>query len=92
MAADLKLIAIPELTYIAEINGEPAAFAVALPNINELIREFKGKLARSSSASCSGGSRSKAEDRPLGAARHRQEVSRAAQVRGSEHLPLLQTE
>jgi len=44
MAADLKLIAIPELSYIAEINGEPAAFAVALPNINELIREFKGKL------------------------------------------------
>ena len=44
MAADLKLIAIPELTYIAEINGEAAAFAVALPNINELIREFKGKL------------------------------------------------
>ncbi|MEO6599601.1 MAG: hypothetical protein ABIQ16_06990, partial [Polyangiaceae bacterium] len=44
LAADLKLIAIPELSYIAEINGEPAAFAVALPNINELIREFKGKL------------------------------------------------
>lgn len=44
LAADLKLIAIPELTYIAEINGEPAAFAVALPNINELIKTFKGKL------------------------------------------------
>ena len=44
LAADLKLIAIPELTYIAEINGEPAAFAIALPNINELIRDMKGKL------------------------------------------------
>lgn len=44
MAADLKLIAIPELTYIAEIDGEPAAVAVALPNINELIKDMKGKL------------------------------------------------
>lgn len=44
MAADLKLIAIPELTYIASIDGEPAAVAVALPNINELIKDMKGKL------------------------------------------------
>jgi hypothetical protein len=44
LAADLKLIAIPELTYIAEIDGEPAAFAIALPNVNELIKDMKGKL------------------------------------------------
>ncbi len=44
MAADLKPILIPELTYIAEINGEPAAVALALPNINELIQDFHGKL------------------------------------------------
>jgi len=44
LAADLKLIAIPELTYIASIDGEPAAVAVALPNINELIKDMKGKL------------------------------------------------
>lgn len=44
LAEDLRLIAIPELTYIAEIEGEPAAVAVALPNINELIYDFKGKL------------------------------------------------
>jgi hypothetical protein len=44
LAADLKLIAIPELTYIAEIDGQPAAFAIALPNINELIKDMKGKL------------------------------------------------
>ncbi|MEP7051630.1 MAG: hypothetical protein ABJB12_14810 [Pseudomonadota bacterium] len=43
-AADLKLIAIPELTYIAEIDGEPAAVALALPNVNELIKDMKGKL------------------------------------------------
>ena len=44
MAEDMRLIGIPELTYITEIDGEPAAVAVALPNVNELIRDFKGKL------------------------------------------------
>src|SRR5204863_633739 len=44
MAEDLRLIGIPELTYITEIDGEPAAVAVALPNVNELIRDFGGKL------------------------------------------------
>jgi hypothetical protein len=44
MAEDMRLIGIPELTYITEIDGEPAAVAVALPNLNELIRDFKGKL------------------------------------------------
>lgn len=45
MASDLKPILIPELTYIAEIDGEPAAVALALPNINELIHDFGGKLS-----------------------------------------------
>ena len=44
MAEDMRLIGIPELTYITEIDGEPAAVAVALPNLNELIRDFNGKL------------------------------------------------
>jgi hypothetical protein len=44
MAADLKLIAMPELSYITEIDGEPAAVALALPNLNELIADLKGKL------------------------------------------------
>jgi hypothetical protein len=44
MAADLKLIAFPELSYITEIDGEPAAVALALPNLNELIKDLGGKL------------------------------------------------
>jgi hypothetical protein len=44
MAEELKLIVIPELSYIAEIDGEPAAVALALPNLNELIRDLDGKL------------------------------------------------
>lgn len=45
MAADLKLILVPELTFIVSINGEPAAVALALPNINDLVRDFDGKLS-----------------------------------------------
>jgi hypothetical protein len=44
MASDLKLIAFPELSYITEIDGEPAAVALALPNLNELIQDMNGKL------------------------------------------------
>jgi hypothetical protein len=45
MAADLKLILVPELTFLVSIDGEPAAVALALPNINELIGDFDGKLS-----------------------------------------------
>jgi hypothetical protein len=44
MGEDLKMIAIPALSYITEIDGEPGAVAVALPNLNELIRDMNGKL------------------------------------------------
>jgi hypothetical protein len=44
MGEDLKMIAIPELSLITEVDGEPAAVAIALPNINELIRDMNGKL------------------------------------------------
>ena len=44
MASELKPILIPELTYIADSDGEPAAVALALPNINELIGDLHGKL------------------------------------------------
>jgi len=44
MAADMKMILIPDLALIAEIDGEPAAVSIALPNINELIRDLDGKL------------------------------------------------
>ncbi len=44
MAADFKLILEPELTRIVTIDGEPAAVAVALPNLNELVRDLDGRL------------------------------------------------
>jgi hypothetical protein len=44
MAADFKLLLMPDLTVICSIDGEPAAVALAIPNLNELVRDFDGKL------------------------------------------------
>jgi len=44
LAADLKLLLVPELTRLVSIDGEPAAFAIVLPNINEALRDMQGKL------------------------------------------------
>lgn len=44
MAADLKMILVPEITTLVLIDGEPAAVAIALPNVNELIGDLHGKL------------------------------------------------
>ncbi len=44
LASDMKLIAIPDLTQIVEIDGEAMAVAVALPNLNEALVGLDGKL------------------------------------------------
>jgi hypothetical protein len=44
LAQDFKLFVPPELTRLVFIDGEPAAVAMALPNINELIADLHGKL------------------------------------------------
>jgi hypothetical protein len=44
MAQDFKLILIPDITRIVYIDGEAAAVAVAIPNLNELVRDLDGKL------------------------------------------------
>ncbi len=44
MAADFKLFLVPEITVLVEIEGKPAAVAIALPNVNELIGDLHGKL------------------------------------------------
>ena len=40
----MRFIADSSLIRIAEIDGEPAAFIVVLPNVNEAIRDLNGKL------------------------------------------------
>jgi hypothetical protein len=44
MAADFKLLLMPEITRLVSIDGEPAAIALALPNLNEMTADFGGKL------------------------------------------------
>jgi hypothetical protein len=46
MAKDMKLILAPEITRLAFIDGEPAAVALAVPNLNEVIRDFGGHTVR----------------------------------------------
>jgi hypothetical protein len=43
-AKQMKMIIAPEITAIAEIDGKPAGFMVALPNINETIKDLNGRL------------------------------------------------
>jgi hypothetical protein len=44
MASDFKLLLVPEITCIVSIDGEPAAVALAIPNLNEMIADADGKL------------------------------------------------
>lgn len=46
IANEYKLFIDPRLTYVAEVDGKPAAILFAIPDINELIRDFKGELMR----------------------------------------------
>jgi hypothetical protein len=44
LGKDLKMLVADDLIAIAELDGEPAAFGVVLPNINEIIRDLNGRL------------------------------------------------
>ena len=44
LGKNLKLLAEEELVKIAEIDGQPVAFIVVLPNLNEVIRDLDGRL------------------------------------------------
>lgn len=44
LAKSLKLLLDPRLVRIVELNGEPVGFIVALPNLNEAIRDLGGRL------------------------------------------------
>ena len=44
MANQLKPLIVPDLVWFVEMDGEPAAFLVCLPNINEAIADLNGRL------------------------------------------------
>jgi hypothetical protein len=44
LGSSLKLFIPPDFVQIAEVEGEPAAMIVAVPNLNEVIRDLDGRL------------------------------------------------
>ncbi len=44
MAREFKLLLDPRVAFVAEIDGEPAAMALSLPNLNEAIADLEGAL------------------------------------------------
>jgi hypothetical protein len=46
MASEYKNFVDPEIALVAEVDGEPAALCFAVPDVNELIRDFDGELMR----------------------------------------------
>lgn len=44
LAAELKLILDPDIALIAEVDGEVAGVAIALPDINQVLARFRGRL------------------------------------------------
>ena len=45
MARDMKSILVPELLFIAEVRGEPAAFSLWLPDVNQIMEKIpSGRL------------------------------------------------
>jgi len=44
MARDLKFLVDPEIVPFVEVNGVPAGVALAVPNLNEAIRDLDGRL------------------------------------------------
>jgi hypothetical protein len=44
MGKGLKPLLDPRLTAIVELNGQPMGFGILLPNLNEAIQDFNGKL------------------------------------------------
>lgn len=44
MAKDLLLVVDKRLSFLVDVDGEPAAMCICLPNVNEAVQDFNGKL------------------------------------------------
>lgn len=44
LAKDLKQIIDPDFAHIAEVNGKPVAFSIALPDYNQVFKKMNGNL------------------------------------------------
>lgn len=43
-ASDLKMIVHPEVVLIAEVDGEPIGYLIALPDVNDILKGMNGRL------------------------------------------------
>ena len=46
IATEYKMFIDPEIALVAEVDGEPAALCFAIPDVNELVKDFDGELLR----------------------------------------------
>lgn len=46
IAKEYKMFVDPEIALVAEIDGKPAAICFAVPDVNEMIKDFDGELMR----------------------------------------------
>jgi hypothetical protein len=46
IAKEYKMFVDPEIALVAEVDGKPAAMCFAIPDINELVKDFDGELMK----------------------------------------------
>jgi hypothetical protein len=46
MATEYKMFIDPEMALVAEVDGQPAAICLCVPDLNELVKDFDGELMR----------------------------------------------
>ena len=46
IATEYKMFLDPEIALVAEVDGQPAAICFAVPDINELVKDFDGEIMR----------------------------------------------
>ena len=46
IATEYKMFVDPEIALVAEVDGKPAAMCFAIPDVNEMVKDFDGELTR----------------------------------------------
>ena len=46
MATEYKMFVDTEIALVAEVDGKPAAMCFAIPDVNEMVKDFDGEIAR----------------------------------------------
>src|SRR5439155_1468383 len=46
IATEYKMFVDPEIALIAEVDGKPAAMCFAIPDVNEMVKDFDGELMK----------------------------------------------